>query len=80
MQMQRVANAQSWDELIRIESERRAVLEAIASQVPATRNEAASVQRERDTIAEIARVDREIIEQVDAWRNDVARLLGIGKE
>lgn len=76
VQMQNAANAQDWDQLVRIESERRSLLAAIASQSSAPHIDPTSARRTRATIVDIERIDKEIIEQVEAWRNDVARLLG----
>lgn len=77
--MQRAANAQDWDELIRIEAERRSALAATTSQTAIPRAAAVSAQEARAAIADIERIDREIIEQVEAWRDDVAVLLGMRK-
>ena len=80
LRMQRAANAQDWDELVRTEAERRSVVAAMASAAATPRVDPVAAQKARSAIAEIERVDREIIEQVEAWRNDVAVLLGMVKE
>lgn len=78
--MQRAANAQDWDELVHIEAERRSMLAQMASEPGTPRTDPVSPQQARVVIGEIERLDREIIEQVESWRNDVAALLGIRKE
>lgn len=78
--MRDAAQTQDWDALIRAESERRSVLGAMTARAPVFHGDSAVQHDDRETIMEIERIDKEIIEQVESWRNDVGMLIGIGRK